>query len=306
MPTLVSARFIGSAAARAIEADPTSATVHSLFDRALNLTTAAGTLVAIVRADAARGPLALVTDLPAARRLTALGITPGAAARREGSYLDIGGRLRVALAGAEVWRARIDLRAPVAGEAALQANRAAAREALLRRGRAGGLLPLAGQMVWLASGVNSPPAAATGFVRAAARCIAGLAGAVRSGDAAQTGAAVRGLIGLGPGATPSGDDFLIGLLAALWGAPGEHGLMAQTVAHAVTAELPGRTTWFSEQWLRCAARGEVAEPVADAVEAALTASTSRRVADAFRRLCDMGETSGTDTAVGVALGIELA
>lgn len=53
-------------------------------------------------------------------------------------------------------------------------------------------------------------------------------------------------------------------------------------------------------------RGEVPEPVADAVEAALTAASDEPVTAASRRLCDMGETSGTDAAVGVLLGTYLS
>ena len=50
----------------------------------------------------------------------------------------------------------------------------------------------------------------------------------------------------------------------------------------------------------------MAEPVADAVEAALTAASDEAVTAAFRRLCNLGETSGIDTAVGVLLGIYLS
>ncbi len=39
--------------------------------------------------------------------------------------------------------------------------------------------------------------------------------ATRGCDLAETGQ-VAGLIGLGPGLTPSGDDFLVGYLAGLW------------------------------------------------------------------------------------------
>jgi hypothetical protein len=108
------------------------------------------------------------------------------------------------------------------------------------------------------------------------------------------------LIGLGPGLTPAGDDWLAGWLLGLWVVDAAMALRAgQTVVRAAT----GRTNCLSLACLECAAAGE-----ADAgwinLFAALAETTAgrSRVQAAAQRVLERGATSGAAMLMGFCSG----
>jgi hypothetical protein len=155
--------------------------------------------------------------------------------------------------------------------------------------------------------------------------------AVCDGDASGVERAARGLVGLGPGLTPAGDDVLGGLLAAgrfvarLCGddearVGGEEGarLASGDVAHLagegvarwrrvgriVRRTARGRTTAVSEALLAYASIGMVGESVG-ALLRALGAPSAAPLGRALGRTLALGHTSGADIALGVLLGARL-
>ena len=118
--------------------------------------------------------------------------------------------------------------------------------------------------------------------------------------AAVTGAAAR-LVGLGPGLTPSGDDFLAGYLAALWSCAGfAIGMDALLQRLAVSlAPLFLRTNSISRQMLRDATQGRFAECLTD-VTVALAAGGN--VVEAAAQALARGHSSGADTLCGLLFG----
>jgi Protein of unknown function (DUF2877) len=106
----------------------------------------------------------------------------------------------------------------------------------------------------------------------------------------------HGLIGLGPGLTPSGDDFLMGALAAL-------DALEQTNMHAVLAcavvAAAGRTSPLSASLLRTAAAGHVGENLHTMVAAIVTGDAHGAIAAAAR----IGHTSGWDALAGAVMTI---
>ena len=126
-----------------------------------------------------------------------------------------------------------------------------------------------------------------------------------SARGAQVGAApepgwdnlVLGLLGLGPGLTPAGDDLLAGLLVGLSARPD----LRDPLAVAVQRHAPARTTWLSAELLLLAATG-LAAPAVVAVADALAGHGSD---DALRRalpaLLAVGHTSGRALARGLLL-----
>lgn len=116
--------------------------------------------------------------------------------------------------------------------------------------------------------------------------------------------AARNLLGRGPGLTPEGDDYLAGALAAtrLLGEAlrSERSLALIAGVSAPLAELAqARTTTFSAALIRCALRGQVAEPAG----ALLRALAGRGdVAGSHLALIRVGHTSGPALAAGIALG----
>ena len=112
-----------------------------------------------------------------------------------------------------------------------------------------------------------------------------------------TADAIVGLIGLGPGLTPSGDDFLVGVLAVL-------DALAERKAHAalagaIAASPCGLTSPLSECLLRAAAAGHVGEKLHCAVSALLSGAPGRAVA-AIRNI---GHSSGWDMLAGAAAAL---
>jgi Protein of unknown function (DUF2877) len=112
----------------------------------------------------------------------------------------------------------------------------------------------------------------------------------------------RRIIGLGPGLTPSGDDFLVGCLRGLWliarGATRERDLLRQLR----TALLPGledRTTRVGAEFIRAALDGEFAEVLDRAAVALVSPVRMQTVVSAIGQLLAQGETSGTDTTYGL-------
>jgi hypothetical protein len=101
-----------------------------------------------------------------------------------------------------------------------------------------------------------------------------------------------GLIGLGPGLTPSGDDFLSGALATL-DALGEreaHTALGRTVEESLSATSP-----LSAALLRAAVGRHVGEPLHRMVSSVLTGDVDTALATAG----SVGETSGWDMLAGI-------
>jgi Protein of unknown function (DUF2877) len=99
---------------------------------------------------------------------------------------------------------------------------------------------------------------------------------------------VEGLIGLGPGLTPSGDDYLGGAMVALLasGRPRE----AQALWRWLQPRLAGRTSAISAAHLAAAAEGEAHE--------ALHRALQEPSAAAFAALSAVGHCSGWDALAG--------
>ena len=105
---------------------------------------------------------------------------------------------------------------------------------------------------------------------------------------------VSQLVGLGPGLTPSGDDFLIGALAALdaLGQTNMHTALGRAVVAAA-----GRTSPLSASLLRAAAAGHVGENLHMMLAALVTGDADAAI-DAAARI---GHTSGWDALAGAVV-----
>jgi hypothetical protein len=104
------------------------------------------------------------------------------------------------------------------------------------------------------------------------------------------------LVGLGPGLTPSGDDFLCGALVALH-AIGQVDLARDL--YAVIGEVAQiATSPLSAAFLRTAAEGQSSEPLHATIVALLE---NRSVAHPLQALAHVGHSSGFDALAGAVL-----
>lgn len=107
---------------------------------------------------------------------------------------------------------------------------------------------------------------------------------------------VKGLLGLGPGLTPSGDDVLCGLLCGLLRSPlGDSGPV-RALAGAVCREAQGRTHPVSTAFLQAAAGGASF----GRLERAWSYLTGRGP-ECLKELLEVGSSSGGDCLLGLLL-----
>jgi hypothetical protein len=105
--------------------------------------------------------------------------------------------------------------------------------------------------------------------------------------------ALRRMVGAGPGTTPSGDDIIVGVLAAL----NSLGLRENAAALSrQVAPLLSTTTVASRHYLKAAARGRFGEHVHQILDSlAAGAPAERTIGEAGR----WGATSGVDLLIGL-------
>jgi Protein of unknown function (DUF2877) len=110
--------------------------------------------------------------------------------------------------------------------------------------------------------------------------------------------AVQELAGLGPGLTPSGDDFLMGAIYAAWIIhPFE---IASVLARDVAETAAPRTTSLSGAWLRAAGRGEAGILWHQLFDPLLVNRIANPtfLEEPIKNILAVGETSGADALAG--------
>lgn len=138
---------------------------------------------------------------------------------------------------------------------------------------------------------KSPALARESAREAAEELAAGLA----DGDHDLVAGAVRRLAGLGEGRTPAGDDFLVGVLHALWLC--RPGTSAVALASTVAETAAPLTTTHSAGWLRAAARGETIPAWGDLL-IAVAAGNRDQLAAPLARVAATGHSSGLASLAG--------
>lgn len=243
------------------------------------------------------GALNLVTDAARDTEWAALGVRPGTAWRVHTECIRIGPSLSVELTEATTWRSR------VGSEAWTRARTARALSMLLEMARvrmpADGLGSIA---LVRAQPPSRPPLLAMAWAPVAALRMWLVAAMQCSGAPAfPVPDAVRRLLGLGPGLTPSGDDLLGGALVAL---------------HALGLDELRRCLWdalrpcarasgnaISLAHLAAAAAGHAGASV-HALLSALCSANRDTLTASLGRAARHGHTSGWDTLAGIVTTLD--
>jgi hypothetical protein len=267
--------------------DRFDARVLAVFERACELVTHDGDVVALVSPQIGDGPLNVVVDGAVGLFARVHTSTP-VRLELEEERLWVGG-LAIDLKGATGWEPRPDW-------ATLRERRAAIASCLpllhatcLRHAPAGSLLPLLG----------APPHGngLAGGTFAAAREAAQALREGWAGDLERLQAGAAGLAGLGGGLTPAGDDFLTGAMLWAWLAHPTPARLCRALAEAAVH----RTTTLSAAFLRAAARGECSAPwhaLLAALSEGLGAEGEARITAAVQEILARGATSGADSLAG--------
>jgi hypothetical protein len=270
--------------------------VVSAFSRAVNIRHAQGLLVSFV--EETRAMTFLSVCVPALFRGEKKGLVPGERVRFEGHRL-VTEDFVVDFMGRPTWQGtltRSDMKGFRASKASLM------KEALLLKGRDGGFL-----------GLLRREEASNPFVDKAMKVLSGIQSAP-----SRTGALkiLSGLVGLGPGSTPSGDDFIAGVLL------GEETLRlllsgeAKAVAGSQESMIPwpmekedlwvamNRTNDAGKTLLWQALQGHFPEYLIESVRSVSHAKGKQEIVDAVERAVGRGATSGTDALAGFLFSME--
>lgn len=268
--------------------------VHSVFARACNLAWG-DRLIAVVHPEQGMVPGGIVVEATA----PPWDFRPGEPVAWDGGRRRLAGaRTAIDLAGAAVWENRPALPA-IAGEADLLERLDLVTGLIQAEGR--------GELARLLTGGSPAPAGGSGlsWSQYAWVPIAEVLRHLAAGDGVRAAHPLPSLIGLGEGLTPSGDDFVVGLLAALhYGREGLDPSQAEAgrrLAREAARLAPG-TTPVSASYIRQAAAGRFSEQL-EAAALAILSPEGEGVAEAARRLIQTGHSSGTDSLVGLVLGI---
>lgn len=260
---------------------PIAGRVLATFDHACDLLIPGDRIVALVTHRVPVGPLNVVV---AGRSGVFAGIAPDDPAALAEHQIRAG-TLTVSLKRAAVWEPRPDWASLGACRSAIVARLPGLRTLCLERGPAGSLLELLGTM---------PPnlAVPKGTHAAAWTALEALA-AGWAGDLGRLHAGATRLAGLGGGLTPSGDDFLAGLMLWAWLAHP----FAEELCHLVTEAAGGLTTTLSAALLRSASLGECSAAWHVLLDA-LSRGSGAEIAPPLDGVLAHGATSGADALAG--------
>ena len=270
-------------------ADGRGGEIHSAYQRTINLRFPSDQLVSLHGGQKLVAPLGIALGLPlrspAFERLTrGLQVVAGGGSLR---IPETG--LEVALEGAAVWEPQALPRALHAAAAGRHAQDLAS--VLLQHENPAGL-------AGLVDGGDATP-----LVRRARPSAAQLADGLARFDAALLLAGAEPLLGLGPGLTPSGDDFLAGFLGTAVLALPHAAPRLREVGAQVLRLAEARTTLLSRAFLAHALDGALAPPVDALAAAILSAAPRETVARAARAASGLGHTSGMDMLAGMVVAL---
>jgi hypothetical protein len=244
---------------------PTAVSLLHQFDHALNLIVANGPIISIVQPSIGAGPFSIVV---AGERPFPPTISPATPIKKTADSLQIG-PLHIDLRPAQLWQ-------PTPNWNLL---RQLQKDWLTRLTELQTAVTQQQERLTSGTPVNFAPR----FQSAAAA----VREAIAQPDAAGLETAVSQLAGLGPGLTPAGDDFLLGMLLGLWATRPEAEVV-ELGKRVVETAVP-RTTRLSTAWLQAAAQGEAWLAWHNLLEALLAGDNWHHP---FNRILNNGATSG--------------
>lgn len=151
------------------------------------------------------------------------------------------------------------------------------------------------------------PAGQIATARRMGESVPGLVAATRRYDALAAAGVVAALIGLGPGLTPAGDDFLVGYLAGLWCAAGKRTERIRFLSGLgkAVSRLSRRTNDISRTYLVHAAHGQVSSRLADLAGAICRGERLDRLLEAAEAAIQVGHSSGMEAVTGLLVGLSV-
>jgi hypothetical protein len=289
----------------------TLGTIHSIFDRAVNIRLAdSARVIAITCLPAGGLPYAfrLAGDAPASFLSSGLKVGQKVDLTEESSLRINGARNWYDFSGAANWD-------PFMGKLNDPGDMHAFYELLdwaaayiYHRSNQAGLVPLLEEPRRLFNGpVSLEDTPDRRMAALAAAHITGLLGALHRENESELSSKVTRLLGFGIGGTPSGDDLIVGLLAALNRSSHSHAdRLLQQLTTALNSQLTEAvTSLLSLTVLRHALDGQFSEKIHDVTHLLMQPGDIDSLKTSLERLLLHGATSGSEMFLGVYLGFIL-
>lgn len=281
-------RSIDTEFLRALKAPSFAGRVHSVFNRVINIECTTGKLFTLAESGLDNAPNTAIVDVTSFEAFGIQANDPVAAAKGE---LRVGDGVVMQWTTALTWQANLSRFADTDGN--LQARLDWAWSYLARSGVQGGIV---GQDL-------SDNSFAHKMSAALQERSGSLIEALEQMHMTSARQHAKSIIGLGPGLTPAGDDFLVGLFAVLNlpGSPccGWLGGGKDVLSHAKQS-----TNAISLAALTAAAYGQVRESISRLI-GTLICGTPATLSESLDRVLAIGSTSGSDLVAGILAGLNL-
>ena len=276
-------------------------TIHSVFRKAVNVFFSKEEFVSLVDLTVGNGPSNMVVALSQGQTFDSFQLNPGDAVFANASYFRAGSRLCINIVSTVPYFSKHDFSEQLRPLPQIRSNMEKMKAVLANFGKFEGLRSL------FQTGESK---VALPLVEGAiTENIKSLVAAIQLNDLETVRKCSTQLLGLGPGLTPTADDLLSGFMLAyyLFTENLEGDLRRAARINQAIMEPSDQTTTLSRNYLKQAAAGNAAEFAQDVIESLLTEKgEAGRVERTTIRLLDMGSTSGSDAAVGIVLGANLA
>ena len=299
---------IGATAAQLLTRDGVIGKIDGVFDRTVNILTRDNEILTLARIDVGNSPVTIILNLPPDVGITSFDIDNEAEVVKSGSSVYVlGSDVIINLRGATLWRIERPIKIKLT-VIEICRNCDIAKNVGVKYGKHGGLADIMAYYDEIVKGDTVNGQELNPFSRHALPRIIALIKAVPDRNIDAVANAVKGLIGLGHGLTPSGDDvlagFMISLLLVTEAFDGEIA-HAREINQTIISMVDGQTTFLSEKSLEYAAQGESPELVYNLLLAIVT-GTEEQVESATLALLEVGHFSGTDMLFGILLGFHVA
>ena len=275
--------------------------VHSIFSKALNIKIEEDELISIVAAEKLNGPNRILLKLHEDENFFSFEIKKEARAVGTTQKISIdNGNFLISLREAKKWSSKVEIEEKTSSSRVrdnllgffLQ------KDFLTKQKRNKNASPITrGKPCFLTSFENS-------ISQELGIRIQKLITSVKERNLPKISENITRLIGFGKGLTPSGDDFLVGLIAPLCFLNDSRFEYLLKEIKEVVELGKKRTTFLSEKFLEYACQGRFPETVLDLLETIFSGDRVG-VKKAARRCLDFGATSGRDTLLGVVEGLGL-
>jgi hypothetical protein len=305
------AESIGEKALSALGKKGARLEIHSVFDHAVYISHGGTELIKLIRNNNFISPRSILIKSDINAPMSALGFEKGAHVSYDGNALDVGpGSVRINIARARIYKKdKLTSKKPLAGVESAALNLRILRDVIYTHPGREGLVPLL-ENVELRGPIKLFLEPLGDSVAETARPhIERLMWGLFSGDLGAVTDNAGVILGLGPGLTPSCDDFLAGLFLSLgfagksfYGSGDGRARFFKKAGDEILKLAKKKTTVYSVGLIDDARRGEGPRAATALIKSLLT-GPPEETASSAKILLGMGATTGADTAVGIYYGV---